>query len=56
MAKQNSLNCIRESLRNTRTLNFKIHIEEFVLDGGVIFDTFVNSNESQADGVFISAL
>ena len=25
MAKQNSLNCIREALPNTRTLNFKIH-------------------------------
>ena len=24
-AKQNSLNCIREALPNTRTLNFKIH-------------------------------
>ena len=30
--------------------------QEFALDGGVIFDTFVNSNESHADGVFISAL
>ena len=30
--------------------------QEFALDGGVIFDTLVNSNESNADGVFISAL
>ena len=30
--------------------------QEFALDGGVIFDTFVNGNESHADGVFISAL
>ena len=30
--------------------------QEFALDGGVIFVTFVNINESNADGVFISAL
>ena len=30
--------------------------QEFALDVGVIFDTLVNSNESHADGVFISAL
>ena len=30
--------------------------QEFALDGGVIFDTLANSNESHADGVFISAL
>ena len=29
---------------------------EFALDGGVIFDTFANSYESYAVGVFISAL
>ena len=30
--------------------------EEFALDGGVIFDTLANNNESHADGVFILAL
>ena len=30
--------------------------QEFALDGGVIFDTLANSNESHADGVFILAL
>ena len=30
--------------------------QEFALDGGVIFDILVNSNEFHADGVFISAL
>ena len=30
--------------------------QEFSLDGGVIFDTLVNSNESHADWVFILAL
>ena len=30
--------------------------QEFALDGGVIFDISANSNESHADGVFISAL
>ena len=54
-AKQNSLNCIWEALANTHTLNFKIH-KNLQLDGGVIFDTFANSNESHADVVFISAL
>ena len=28
--------------------------QEFALDGGVIFDILANSNESHADGVFIS--
>ena len=28
--------------------------QEFALDGGVIFDILANSNESYADGVFIS--
>ena len=27
--------------------------QEFALDGGVIFDTLVNSYESHADGVFM---
>ena len=27
--------------------------QEFALDGGVIFDILVNSNESNANGVFI---
>ena len=26
--------------------------QEFALDGGEMFDTFVNSNETYADGVF----
>ena len=30
--------------------------QEFALDGGVIFDTLVNSDESHADEVFISAI
>ena len=30
--------------------------QEFALDCGVIFDTLANSNEFNADGVFISAL
>ena len=30
--------------------------QEFALDGGVIFDTLANSDESHADEVFISAL
>ena len=30
--------------------------QELALDGGVIFDTLANSNESHADVVFISAL
>ena len=30
--------------------------QEFALVGGVIFDTLINSNESHADGLFISAL
>ena len=30
--------------------------QEFVLDGGVIFDTLANSNQSHADVVYISAL
>ena len=30
--------------------------QEFALDGGVIFDTLADSNESNADVVFISAL
>ena len=28
--------------------------QEFASDGGVIFDILANSNESHADGVFIS--
>ena len=28
--------------------------QEFALDGGVLFDILANSNESHADGVFIS--
>ena len=28
--------------------------QEFALNGGVIFDILANSNESYADGVFIS--
>ena len=32
------------------------NLEEFALDGGVIFDTLANNNESHADGVFILAL
>ena len=28
--------------------------QEFALDGGAIFDILANSNESHADGVFIS--
>ena len=30
--------------------------QEFALDGGVIFDTLANNNESHADSVFSSAL
>ena len=30
--------------------------QEFALDGGVSIDTLADSNESNADGVFISAL
>ena len=30
--------------------------QEFVLDGGLIFHTLANSNDSQADVVVISAL
>ena len=30
--------------------------QEFALDGGVIFDTSANKNESHAEEVFISAL
>ena len=30
--------------------------QEFALDGGVIFDTLVNSKKSRADDMFISAL
>ena len=30
--------------------------QEFELDGGVFLETFVNSNECYADGVFILAL
>ena len=30
--------------------------QKFALDGGVIFDTLANNNESHADVVFISAL
>ena len=30
--------------------------QDFAMDGGVIFDTLANSNESHADGIFISAL
>ena len=30
--------------------------QEFALDGGVIFDTLTNSDESNADELFISAL
>ena len=29
--------------------------QEFALEGGVIFDTLVNNNESYVDGVFILA-
>ena len=29
--------------------------QEFVLDGGVIFETLANSNESHDDGVFVLA-
>ena len=32
------------------------NLQEFALDGGVIFDTLANNNVSLADGVFISAL
>ena len=30
--------------------------QEFALDGGVVFDTLANSDESHADEVYISAL
>ena len=30
--------------------------QEFALDGGVIFDTLANNDESHEDEVFISAL
>ena len=54
---QNSLICIRDALLNTSTLNFKIHKNlHSNLDGGVIFYTLANSDESNADEVFISAL
>ena len=32
------------------------NLQEFALDGGVIFDTIANSKESHADGVFIQHL
>ena len=32
------------------------NLQEFVLDGGVIFDTIANSDEFHADEVFMSAL
>ena len=49
-AKQNSFDCIREALPNTRTP------QEFALDGGVIYYFLANSDESHADEVFISVL
>ena len=33
-----------------------LNLQEFAWDGGVIFNTLANNNESHADGVFILVL
>ena len=51
MAKQNSL--FPKGFTEYTDPQFP-NSQEFALDGGVIFDILANSNESNADGVFIS--
>ena len=51
-----SLNCIQEAMTNTGT-EFLKNSNTFCIGwwGGVSFDTLTSSNDTHADGVFISA-
>ena len=53
--KQNSIKLCPASFAEYMYPQFQ-NSQESALDGGVIFDTLANNNESNADEVFISAI